>query len=188
MDTQAARTAFHSMHQALLSNERTREPLNALVVWTELGRGLAGTLERVGANRGLLREVITKYTETKGIGRNSVDLTTWVYQLEPPARLGKVETAQALKHVMTALEDALPELAAQSEASDEGRKTMFLSVVRGWFPLGVEILRAFPKGRGADEPTLLAVLESWCERYLPEASGGPAELGVRVERSPRSTP
>lgn len=178
----AAKVAFETIHRALAADEKTREPMNALVLWTELGRGLAGTLERVGADRGLLREVIAGYCRERGVSPEEVELSRWVYRLEGKERLGKVEAAMALRRVEAELETALPEMTTEAANADEGRKRLFLALVRGWFPVGLDIIRSMPAGRGAGDEAVLGALTAWCARYLPESSGGPAELGVRVSR------
>ena len=84
-----AQAVFQAIHDALAAEPRSREPMNALVLWTELGKGLAGTLERVGAGRGLLREVIDRHCAQKAAGK-PCDLSVWAYQVEPKQRLGPV--------------------------------------------------------------------------------------------------
>jgi len=172
---------FRSLHRALAGDERTREPLNALVVWTELGRGLAGTLEQVGGDQGLLRKLIAGWCREQG-AREDVDLAGWMYRLEGAERLGKEETAMALRRVQADLEEALPALAAQAQASDEARRALYLAVVRGWFPVGLDLVRSMPRGRTAERAEQLGALSAWCQRYLPAEGGDPAALGVRVER------
>ena len=74
------------------------------------------------------------------------------------------------------------ELSVEAAMGDEGRKKLFLAVVRGWFPVGLDILRAFPAGAKASPEELLGALWAWCERYFPEGGAPGLELGVRVER------
>lgn len=181
MTAAPATTVFETIHRVLAAEPKTREPMNALVIWTELGKGLAGTLERIGAEKGLLRQVIATYCREKGAA-DGVDLSRWAYRLEGKARLGKIETAQALQRVQAELEAALPELAADAETGGDARRQMFMAVVRGWFPVGLDIVRALPGAKTADDATRLGALRTWCERYLPEDAAGPADLGVRVTR------
>ncbi|MHB8878104.1 MAG: hypothetical protein ACYC8T_30775 [Myxococcaceae bacterium] len=179
--SEPATAVFETIHRALAAEPKTREPMNALVIWTELGKGLAGTLERVGAEKGLLRQVIASYCREKGAA-DGVDLSRFAYRLEGKERLGKLEAAMAMKRVQAELEEALPELTAEASATDEARKKLFLAVVRGWFPVGLDIMRALPGGREAKEPEQLGALRAWCERYLPVDTSTPADLGVRVSR------
>ncbi|MBI3186205.1 MAG: hypothetical protein HYZ28_29050 [Myxococcales bacterium] len=177
----ASKLAFEVIQRALASAAKTREPMNALVVWTELGKGLSGTLDGVGAEPGLLRRVISEWCQGRGATERA-DLSRWAYRLEGKERLGKLEAAMAMRRVQADLEAALPELSAEAAMGDEGRKKLFLAVVRGWFPVGLEVLRDFPAGRVAKEEELLSALWAWCRRYLPAGGAGAAELGVRVER------
>jgi hypothetical protein len=176
-----ATLAFRVINDALASDPKTREPMNALVIWTELGKGLAGLLETLGADLGLFRSIIQKHCE--GVSRSaSVDPNRWFYRLAPEERLDAPGVAEAIRRIEHALEQALPQLSAEASQADEGRKNAFLAVAKGWFPVGLEILKAIPAARGADELERLAVLWAWCERYLPASGATPAELGVRVER------
>ena len=127
-----------------------------------------------------MRSTIDRYCGERGAARE-LDLSRWAYQLEPKLRLGKVEAGMTLRRIQAALEEALPELAAEG-MSDEGRKKLFLTIVRGWFPVGLDIFRSLPAGKTAGEAELLGALEAWCDRFFPGDSGSPGELGVRVER------
>jgi len=180
-DASVSNVVFRCLHRALAGGERTREPLNALVVWTELGRGLAGTLEQVGGDQGLLRKLIAGWCQEQG-AREDVNLADWMYRLEGPERLGKEEAAAALRKIQAELEEALPALAAEAQASDEARRALYLAVVRGWFPVGLDLVRSMPRGRTAERAEQLGALSAWCQRYLPVEGGDPAGLGVRVER------
>src|SRR5512138_3452991 len=60
-ETDSATKVFRAIHEGLQATEKTREPMNALILWTELGRGLAGKLERQGADRGLLQRLVVGY-------------------------------------------------------------------------------------------------------------------------------
>lgn len=177
----ASKVVFETLRRVMAQDPKTDEPLNALIVWTELGKGLSGTLDQVGAEPGLLRRVIEENCRKRGM-EPEVDLARWAYRLEGKQRVGKLELAMAVKGAQAALEDALPQLTAESQSGDEGRKKLFLLVVRGWFPLGLELLRAFPAGRAASERELWGALWAWCDRYLPKGGSGAAELGVKVER------
>jgi hypothetical protein len=57
-----------------------------------------------------------------------------------------------------------------------------LTTVRGWFPVGPQIVRSFPTARGIREAERLGVLVAWCERYLPRDPASAKDLGVRISR------
>jgi hypothetical protein len=175
-----AQHAYEAIHAALAADPATQEPMNALVVWTELGKALNGTLEKMGADAGILRATIGRWFERRAAA--PADLSRWAYKLPADARLGPDALADALKRVQGALEQKLPALSATATQA-EGRKNLFLTVVRGWFPVGLDVFRAMPAARGAPAETVEAALWSWCDRYLPTDPSGPADLGVRVERS-----
>lgn len=180
-DHRAATLSFQAIHAALADDPKTLEPMNALAVWTELGRGLAGTLENKGASRGLLQEIIEEYCRERG-AQEDVDLGRWAYRLPPERRLEPRELGAAMRRVMRALEERLPELCAEAETETEKERELFLAVVRGWFPVGLDIVRALPGAAAAGDGARLGALRSWCGRYLPQDTAGAKELGVRVER------
>lgn len=161
------------------AHDKTRDPVNALVVWTEIGRALAGTLERRGASPGLLRRVILDYTRREAGGRD-VTLDRWIYRLAPEARLDKQELAQLMSDAAAALAAVTP--AAFERSGEPGVRELFLEAVHGWFPLGLEIVRCLPAGTEADRAGLVAALGAWCARYLPDDPAGPRDLGIRVEK------
>lgn len=178
----AATLSFQAIHAALAGDAKTREPINALAVWTEIGRGLSGTLEKKGASPGLLHEVITGYCKARG-AREDVDLSLWAYRLPPEQRLVTNDVAAAMRRVVRELEARLPELAAEAETATEKERDLFLAVVRGWFPVGLDILRSMPGGPSANDADRLGALATWCDRYLPKDESGPKELGVRVAKA-----
>jgi hypothetical protein len=179
MQISPAKLSFEAIHEALAADAKTREPLNALAVWTELGKGLSGTLQGKGANPGQLHDVITEWCRGKtGGGAAEVDLSQWAYRLEPEARLNKQELSAAVRRVMAALETRLPELAAAAENDGDKERELFMAVVRGWFPVGLDIVRALPRGEGADEAERLRALAAWCNRFLPRDTATGIDLGV----------
>jgi hypothetical protein len=172
----AAGEIFRAIHESLACDERAREPMNALVIWTELGKGLAGTLVRKGASPSLLVEVISGYC--KGTGAAPVDLARWAYRVPHDRRLSREEIGTAIRRVLARVEERLPSLAATPDA--EGERAAFLAIVRGWFPVGLDVVAALPGAAGANRRELAAALCAWCERYLPtETATG---LGVGVVR------
>jgi hypothetical protein len=175
-----ATAIFGAIHEALRATEKTREPMNALVVWTELGKGLAGKLDRQGADAGLLGRLIADYCRQGG-GR-AIDLDRWAYRVEPERRLTEAEAAAAIARAQRAVEACL-----RSEWGDGGggehQRERFLDAVSGWFPVGLDIVRSLPAFRGGDGSEAHAALGAWCARYLPRDTAGPADLGVRAERS-----
>lgn len=177
-----ANEVYRVLHEALAADPRTRQPLNALILWTELAKGLQGTLDQVGADHGHLRSVVAQFCRGTE-AQQDVDLTRWIPRMEPEERLGKVEAAMALKRVQAALEDSLPELAAEAATEGDGRREAFLTVVKGWFPLGMDIVRALPGVPAEDLSLQRGILWAWCDKYFPASTATPAELGVRVERT-----
>lgn len=178
---EAAVLSFQAIHAALAASERTKEPMNAFVVWTELGRGLSGALEKKGASPGLLLDIITEYCSSRG-AREGVDLARWAYHVPPDRRLSASEIAAAMRRVTRELEERLPELAAEADSATEKERDLFLAIVRGWFPVGLDILRAMPGGEGAADADRLGALAGFCRRYLPADTSGPRDLGVRAVR------
>ncbi len=64
----------------------------------------------------------------------------------------------------------------------DGQRDGFIAVVRGWFAVGVELVRALPGLGEAPVAEQLGVLSAWCTRYFPRDTSGPAELGVRIQK------
>lgn len=178
---EAAMLSFQAIHAALAASDKTKEPMNALVVWTELGKGLSGTLERKGASPGLLLDIITEYCVERG-AQEGVDLSRWAYYVPPERRLSATEIGAAMRRVTRELEERLPELAAEAESATEKERDLFLALVRGWFPVGLDILRAMPGGESAEDADRLGALAGFCRRYLPADTSGPRDLGVRAVR------
>lgn len=176
----AARAVHEAILAALALDERTAEPMNALVIWTELGKGLAGKLDRQGADVGLLGRLIASYCATKA-GGTGVDLGAWAYRVEPSRRLSRDELGRALTRVERQVGDRLGALWADGDGGAHTRED-FLATVRGWFPVGLEIVRSLPAASGRGDAEIHAVLAAWCERFLPKDTSGPEELGVRRER------
>jgi hypothetical protein len=161
---------------ALAADPKTDEPFNALVVWTELGRALSGTLDEIGAGLGYVKKLASSwFEEQRAVPK--VDLARWLYRLDDDRRLRPDEVQRALSRVERALAEALPELARASDESPEGRRALFLAVVKGWFPVGLDLVRALPRGQVADRAETLGALWSWCLRYLPDdRPDGPGAL------------
>ncbi|MEB2284691.1 MAG: hypothetical protein B6D46_13695 [Polyangiaceae bacterium UTPRO1] len=170
-DLSAPTKVREAIHRCLAASPKGREPMNALVVWTELGKGLAGTLEEVGVGRGMLRNIIVAHCMDRGAAPD-VDLERWAYRVEPEERLTAAETAAVLQHTEAELAQALPELARRSEGSPETRRRLFVTVAQGWYPVGLDIVRTLPAARQAPESALLGALAAWCARYLPESASG----------------
>ncbi|HLK93198.1 MAG TPA: hypothetical protein VKZ18_25110 [Polyangia bacterium] len=161
------------------AHDKTRDPVNALVVWTEIGRALSGTLEKRGASPGLLRRIIVDYARREAAGREFA-LERWIYRVPPEERLDKEELAQLTSDAATALAAVTP--AAFERSGEADLRALFLEAVHGWFPLGLELVRALPAGAGADRSALVGALGAWCARYLPDDPAGPRDLGIRVEK------
>lgn len=154
--------------RCLAADPQTREPMNALVAWTELGKGLSGTLDDVGGEPGLLRKLICSYGIDHGAG---VELSRWAYRVEPDRRLSPAAAAAALQRIEGELSEVLSEHAERAEHSADARRALFVTVVKGWFPVGLDIMRALPNGAVASEEVLLGALSAWCERHLPHGEG-----------------
>lgn len=174
-----ARLAFEAIHGALAADEKTREPMNALAVWTELGRGLSGTLDQKGAEPGKLREIVRAYCRDRG-AVNEASLERWAYRLDPSMRLSPTEMGRAMRRVTKALEEHLPDQTAAAGADPANDRALFLIIVRGWFPVGLDIVRALPTAHASTERERLEALATWCARFLPKDDSAPRELGVRV--------
>ncbi len=185
----AAQAVFEAIHEALDHDDRTREPMNALVIWTELGKGLAGKLERQGADVGLLGRLIDGYCREKALAVGApVDLGAWAYRVAPERRLSHEEAARAISRVQRAIGDRLAAIWGDGDGAAHTRED-FLATVRGWFPAGLDVFRSLPAARGRDDMDVHAALAAWCDRYLPKDGSGPEDLGVRREghRSPSRT-
>ena len=176
-----ASRAFQAIHEALAADEKTREPMNALAVWTELGRGLSGTLDQKGAEPGKLRSIVASYCREHGASMD-IELHRWAYHLEPSQRLTPDEMGRAMRRVTRALEDHLPDQTAAAGADTSLDRDLFMIIIRGWFPVGLDIVRALPAAQEATESARLSALATWCARYLPKDDSAPRELGVRVVR------
>jgi hypothetical protein len=166
---------------ALDADPKTREPLNALVAWTEMGRALQGTLDRKGGDAGLLRRVIARWCAQGAEGRTA-DLGRWAYRLEPGRRLTTVELAAAIRRVQEACDAILADLARAT--GDDGGRAVFLALAKGWFPAGLDVVARLGAARGASPAEVVAALGAWCERFLPSDGETGKDLGVRVGRAP----
>lgn len=172
--------ALNAIIAALQSDRATQDPMNALVVWTELGRGLAGTLDRKGADVGLLGRIVGDYAAKAGT--TPVQISDWVYCVPPERRLTRDDLARTLRTVQTAVDRVIsPAVAA---LGDDGGRAAFLIVVRAWYFAGLAILRSLPGRSQAPDADLVGALGAWCARYLPRDASGPGDLGVRMTRSP----
>ncbi len=176
--TPTSRAVHQALASALAADDRTAEPMNALVIWTELGKGLCGTLDRKGAEIELLGRVVDRWCRERGA--SEVDLTGWAYRVDPARRLSSADLAGALQRIQAEVERVVAPVAETTE--DDGGRAAFLAVVEGWFPAGLDILRSFPAARGAPPADVLGALRAWCARFLPRGEAGPAELGVRLVR------
>lgn len=165
---------------ALDADPKTRDPMNALVVWTELGRALQGTLVRKGGDAGLLRGAISRWCLSAATG-NSADLDRWAYRLEPEQRLTAAELAAALLRVQIGCDRALSDLARAS--GDDGGRVVFLALAKGWFPAGLQIVARLGAPRAAPSADVIAALGAWCDRFLPSDPAAGKDLGVYVTRS-----
>ena len=177
--TPAGTLSRQLLRDMFAAHDKTRDPVNALVVWTEIGRALAGTLERQGASPGLLRRIVVDYARGEAAGRE-IALDRWIYRLPAEARLDKQELAQLMSDAAAALAAVTP--AAFERSGEPGVRELFLEAVHGWFPLGLEIIRSLPAGTGADRAGLVGALGAWCARYLPDDPAGPRDLGIRGEK------
>lgn len=178
--SKAARAVHEAILAALAADLRTQEPMNALIVWTELGKGLAGKLDRQGADIGLLGRLCAARCAERSDGV-TVNLLEWAYRVAPSNRLSHEALSQALSRVERAIGDRLSELWADGDGGAHMRED-FLATARGWFPVGVEIMKAMPAAVGRTDAEVHAALGAWCDRFLPKDESGPEELGVRKER------
>ncbi len=182
MSEDAATLAYRAIHDALAEDRKTLDPMNALVVWTELGKGLAGMVERVGGDAGTFRGIVVAWFREHGAAAG-VDLAGWAYQVAPEQRLTAFEVAKALRRTEDALERALPALAARVEVEEgEGKRLAFLAVARAWLPVGRDIVGSLPAAKDKGEPERLGAMMAWVERYLPKGPPAADVLGVKGER------
>lgn len=180
MDRNASsRVVYEAILRALAADPKTREPLNALVVWTEIGKGFAGLLDRKGADVGLLSRLIQAWSRDRGAAPRC-DLSHWAYAVPQESRLTVAEIGEALRRAQFQIERALV-ASGHTEGADAVREA-FLTSVRGWFAAGPQILRAFPAARAATQAEVWAALAAWCERYLPKDPASAKDLGVRIAR------
>ena len=181
IDHSRAKLAYHAIVEGLSEDEKTRDPMNALVVWTELGRGLSGTLDKKGAEPGKLRGIVAAWCRTREVDGEQ-NLGRWTYRVPAEKRLDAKDIGAAMRRVMRRLEEAMPELTTAAENDGEKSRELFFAVVRGWFPVGVVLFEGLPSARQATKEARLAALGAWCERYLPKDDSSPRELGVRMVR------
>lgn len=175
----AAIAVHEAIHAALRAEAKTREPMNALVIWTELGKGLAGKLEHQGADAGLLGRLVASHCHAKEA--RPVDLSRWAYRVAAEDRLSREETARAISRIQKAIGDRLADHWADGDGGAHARED-FLATARAWFSVGLDVLRSFPCAEARDDGAVHAALAAWCERYLPRDTSGPEDLGVRRER------
>lgn len=175
----AAVAVFEAIHAGLALEAKTREPMNALVIWTELGKGLAGKLEQQGADVGLLGRLVAGYCKEKAHDR-AIDLGAWAYRVAPERRLSHEEAARAIHRVQRTIGDRLAAIWGDGDGAAHTRED-FLATVRGWFPAGLDVFRSLPAARDRDDAEVHAALAAWCDRYLPKDGSGPEDLGVRRE-------
>ncbi|MFO0758297.1 MAG: hypothetical protein U0359_17525 [Byssovorax sp.] len=176
----SAMAVYEAIHDALRATDKTREPMNALVLWTELGKGLAGKLEQKGADRGLPSRLCAGYCAQAGAGE-PVDLARWAYRVEPGERLDMAELAAASSRVLRSIEQRL--LADQGDTNlEERQRDYFHGHGARLVPRGPRHHAIAPALRGASDAQVHAALGAWCARYLPRDTTGPADLGVRLER------
>ncbi|MCK6537636.1 MAG: hypothetical protein L6Q84_32085 [Polyangiaceae bacterium] len=160
----------------LASDPKTDDPVNALIVWTELGRALSGTLDDVAAGAGYIKKLSSAWFEAEGAVAN-VDLRRFIYRVDEGLRLQPAEIKRLTLRVEAALEGALPELAHAAHEGASGRQALFLAVVKGWFPVGLELFRALPAGQSSSDAEVLGAFWAWCLKYLPDdRPGGPGAL------------
>lgn len=152
------------------------EPLNALVVWTELGRGLAGMLDRKGGSESLLRETIEKWcTEQQA---EEVDLAALIPRIAAERRLTREHLAAILQSLQARIEMLIADSAEQGV--NDGGRTLWMAAVKGWFPAGLSILSDFPTLRGAPPARTLGALRAWSRRYFPQSTEDAKDLGIRA--------
>lgn len=179
--TEAAKAVYDAIHAALAASEKSREPMNALVLWTELGKGLAGKLEQQGADIGLLGRLIARDCSGPG-AETPASLERWAYRVDPALRLSREEMGRAMTRVQRAIGDRLADVWGDGDGAAHARED-FLAAVRGWFAVGLDIFRCLPAAKGRSDAEIEAALSAWCDRYLPKDTSGPEELGVRKEKA-----
>ena len=166
-----------ALWRVLQGNRRTSEPMNALVAWTELGRSFCETLDRKGADIGMIGRIIDGWCKDQGA--TAADLSRWGYQVEPSLRLSAEELRSLTEHLQRVVEQAVAPVAARE--GEDGERAAFMEAVRGWFPVGLSILRSFPQAASAEDRELYGVLQAWVRRFFPRDGRGPETLGVRIE-------
>jgi hypothetical protein len=180
--TPAGNAVRRAILEGMARDQRTAEPMNAMVIWTELARGLCGTLDRKGAEIERLGGVVDRWCRDRGA--MEVDLDRWAYRVEPERRLDAAALGAALQRIQLDIERTVQPVvdASGGEGEGDGGRAAFMAVVDGWFPAGLAILRSFPAASRAPAGQVLGALRAWCARFLPRSEAGPAELGVRVVR------
>lgn len=169
-------TVRRAILSTLASDPKTDDPVNALIVWTELGRALSGTLDDVAAGAGYIKKLASAWFEAEGAVAG-VDLRRFIYRVDEGLRLQPAEIKRLTLRVEEALEQALPELAHAAHEGASGRQALFLAVVKGWFPVGLELFRALPAGQSSSDAEVLGAFWAWCLKYLPDdRPGGPGTL------------
>ena len=151
--------------RALGTDPRTAEPMNALVAWTEVGRGLCATLEARGAGGGLVLQIVDRWCDEGSAA--AVDFRALRYPLPEEGRLRPAEIGEAVARVALEIREHL-----EPATDGDGERAAFLTVLRGWLPAGLAILGNFPAGQGASPEALLGALRSWCRRWLPGDGAG----------------
>ncbi len=179
----AAKLTYKTIGRKFQSFPKIKEPMNALIVWTELGKGLAGTLIEKGAEPDLLIQTIENWCKDKQAVLE-VDLSKWAYSVPKENRLSQKELAEILDQMTTDLEKELSEWLVQAQTSEEDRLGLFIEVVRGWFPVGLDIVQTSKQFTSKEDQ--LGVMLAWCKKYFPKNTSGSKDLGVRVEKKRNS--
>ncbi len=176
MTTAISNAVRDSILQQLAADPLARLPLNGLVVWTELGRGLAGMLDRKGGSDALLRQTIEAWcTAERAL---EVDLTTLLPQMDPAQRLSREHLAALLASIQGAIEEHVA--AVEEKGVNDGGRAPWMCAVKGWFPAGLAIFASLDSLRTASEQQRLGALRAWSRRYFPADMSGPKDLGVRA--------
>jgi len=133
-----------------------------------------------GAEPGLLRGVVTRWC-TDGGRAGEVDLARWMPRVDAADRMSVQDVGRTVLAAKKAIEEVLDATFAEAPESERERAAC-VAVARGWFPVGLDLVRALPAAAGRDEAAIRGVLGAWCARYLPESTESGADLGVRVDR------
>ncbi|MBI3201905.1 MAG: hypothetical protein HYZ29_10210 [Myxococcales bacterium] len=169
-------TVRRAILSTLAADPKADDPVNALIVWTELGRALSGTLDDVAAGAGYIKKLTSAWFETQG-AEAGVDLRRFIYRVDEERRLQPAEIKRLAASVEAAIEQGLPELAHAAHEGAGGRQALFLAVVKGWFPVGLELFQALPAGQTSSEAEVLGAFWAWCLKYLPDdRPDGPGAL------------